>query len=534
MIDYRTGIPNPNSSFNTSGYIPVSGSTTYSFSDDGAGAFYDSNFNFISGISDVYGAHISPTNAAYLRFSGVHDSAWTYYQVEVGNTPTFYEPYELFLKDKFFQSKYIPLVNDIAMPNKLYMLSSTQNDIFIEPIIKRWRPDLYSVVFSGYLTFQRKLNRVASISLPSDNSLITTTLLKNDNFSIINTKDSRIVLGTKSTGTTEVDVAIIGDNLVSDAFFKDALLDKVYCPNIKMIGVRKIQGETNQHAEGRGGWSLKDFMKVSSDFTNFNPFWQPNSNYKYWNSTGFWINAWKVYRGTAGNGVEPTYSTIGYEEYLYMFDENTGYKLNPTTNDIMYESTNAQYKIWNGSSWVNTDNSSYTWSFNYSKYLSMWGLSAPKMLFFMVGLNDFINSSDPEKIDFTTWNSQIDTIRASYASAVSGGKFVLLIPPSTCGIVDNDSGADTIKQNAAMWMLRKNIIDKYDGRDAENIYVVDIGITVDNYYGFNFSNDSNQTLPYAGYTGTETIKVQTGNPFPTPNYPTMGIPLAAFIQKFRQ
>ncbi len=54
--------------------------------------------------------------------------------------------------------------NDICLPSKLYFLTGVQNDIFIEPLIKRWRPYNDVVRFSGTAKFQRRLERVASVS----------------------------------------------------------------------------------------------------------------------------------------------------------------------------------------------------------------------------------------------------------------------------------------------------------------------------------------------------------------------------------
>ena len=98
------------------------------------------------------------------------------------------------------------------------------------------------------------------------------------------------------------------------------------------------------------------------------------------------------------------------------------------------------------------------------------------------------------------------------------GKFIILIPCTTCGSLNNIRGDFTLRQNASMWQLRKNIIDTFDGRESEGYYVVDIGITIDNEKGYNRNRDG----------------IQTGNPHPYPNYPTMGIPLAAFIQYYRE
>ena len=200
---------------------------------------------------------------------------------------------------------------------------------------------------------------------------------------------------------------------------------------------------------------------------------------------------------------------------------------------MMFDNSQDSYVIFNGTIWVTTSYNSYTWGFDYSKYLSMWGFTAPLIVGEMLGLNDFRGVADPENIDFTTWNQQLETMISSYKAAVPNGKFVVMIPCSTCGILNNAAGDYTIKQNACMWSHRKDIIDNFDGRESEGIYIVDTGIAIDNEYGYSEVTSGNTIKPYAEYTGNKTLFVQTGNPHPYPNYPTMGISFAAFIQKFR-
>ena len=83
--------------------------------------------------------------------------------------------------------------------------------------------------------------------------------------------------------------------------------------------------------------------------------------------------------------------------------------------------------------------------------------------------------------------------------------------------MNNDSGAFTLQQNAAMWRLRKNIIDTFDNREDEGFYLVDVALAIDNEDGYR--KDENG--------------VQTGNPHPYLSYPAMGVPIAAFIQYHR-
>jgi len=191
------------------------------------------------------------------------------------------------------------------------------------------------------------------------------------------------------------------------------------------------------------------------------------------------------------------------------------------------------YVRFDGVNWVEVAYNDFSWNFDYSKYLSMWNLNAPSILAEFMGTNDFRSAQDPEMIDFTTWNSQIKKVVASYLKAVPNGKFVLMIPSSTCGILDNTAGDFTTKQHACMWELRKNIIEMFDQQESKNIYIVDSAIAIDNLDGFYFTADENYTKPYSEYTGEERIAVQNGNPHPYQNYPNMGVSLAAFIQKYR-
>ena len=78
--------------------------------------------------------------------------------------------------------------NDICIPGKLYMLSDIRNDVFVEALIKRWRPYNDFVRFSGDCVYSRKLNRVASVDTPVDGSNMKIELVNSDEFEIIKEK----------------------------------------------------------------------------------------------------------------------------------------------------------------------------------------------------------------------------------------------------------------------------------------------------------------------------------------------------------
>ncbi|MBD0777804.1 hypothetical protein HPE56_08365 [Maribacter sp. ANRC-HE7] len=434
------------------------------------------------------------------------------------------------------QNQGMLFTNDICLPSMLYMLSGMQNDIFVEPLIKRWRPYNDVVRFSGSTEYSRRLQRVASITDPVAGSTVTLELVNQDEFKTVKTLTSTIVVGQAGVGKDTVIVSIIGDSFTNGAFFKDALLEKGYAPKTKMIGLREVVGCPGQFDEGRGGWTLKGYFSVTNQRTQaYNGFWQPEGKYRYWGATAFW-NLVKEFSSDPERkwSFEEKYNASRYHSNAELFDAATGYKLNPAKNDLIYDNALESYMLYNGSKWKKTAYEDFVWDFDYGKYLSMWDLESPVILAEFLGLNDFRNALDPTSIDFSEWNVLMEKVIASYLKAVPAGRFALMIPSTSCGILDNMAGAFTTKQNACMWELRKNIIDKFDHRTDKNIHIVDGGIAIDNLYGTWFRTDPTFTLPYSGYKGDGRIAVQFGNPHPFQNYPTMGVSLAAFIQNYRK
>lgn len=404
--------------------------------------------------------------------------------------------------------------NDICVPSKLYMLSGVENRVYVEAILKRWRPYNDFVRFSGTCTFSEKLHRVASVENPENGTYMLVDLVNSDNFQVIKEDSVTICVGKKGSGSDKVTVQILGDSFVNGAFFKEALLTQSNVPGIEMVGLRNVLGVENQYDEGRGGWTVKKYFEIpKGGYTSYHGYMQPEGDMRYWGDCIFWQNCFRVKNGEIKDW-NKVYDCSRYDRCLEYFDEQTGFLLHPRKNDLMYDSALQSYMIYDGKQWVKTIIDEDSWKFNYGKYLEMWKLEAPQFFGQMLGLNDF---RDSLSADYTSWNERIAEMKESYYKAVPKGKFMILIPCSTCGSLDNVRGDFTLRQNAAMWQLRKNIIDTFDNRESEGYYLVDVGITIDNENGYRMNNEG----------------LQVGNPHPYPNYPTMGIPIAAFIQYFR-
>ncbi|MBR4518942.1 MAG: SGNH/GDSL hydrolase family protein [Victivallales bacterium] len=422
-------------------------------------------------------------------------------------------------------------VNDICMPSTLWMLSGVQNDLFVQPILKRWRPydDFVRFRLAPDAPFLRRLSTVASITEPVDGSVLTTELVNGDEFAIVKELQSTIRVGQPGVGDTPVTAQLLGDSYTQGTFFRHALLESGYVPNLRLVGLLKCAD--GQYNEGRGGWRLANYFAVPTQPVQcYHGFMQPSGDARYWGATQFWRNAWQCFRQTAPKGFEPYYSCGRFDDVLPRFDEATGFLLHPTPGDVQFDNDRNAFVRFDGASWQPVDSQELSWDIDYSKYLAMWDIPQPDFLFVMLGLNDFCHHL---QADFTEWGKRITRLRESYQKACPDGKFVICIPCSTCGSLDNAEGNFTLRQNAAMWRFRKWLIDNFDRREQEGFYLVDVGITIDNEYGYHLTQSA-VTIPYEQYSGKDTLRVQAGTPHPYANYPSMGLPIAAFIQAHRR
>ena len=424
-----------------------------------------------------------------------------------------------------------PTSNDICLPQELYLLKGVPFDLFAQPILRRWRPYDDFVRFSGDqgVRFLRRLSQVATVEGLQDGAELTVSLVNGEEFEEIKRLSCLLRMAVPGEGEGEVYAQILGDSYTHGQFFRHALLEKGYVPGLKLVGLRKC-GE-GQYDEGRGGWSLHTYFSIprGENFA-YHGFYQPQGEYRYYGDRAFWRQVWRVARGTAPKGFEPQYSCGRFQEAALRFEEATGTLLHPRKGDLQYESAEKRFLLFDGSRWVPREEREFTWAPDYEKYLEMWDLPAPRFLFVMLGVNDFRNDYTA---DFQQWDERIQALERSYHQAVPDGLFVLCIPCSTMGSLDNAAGDFTVKQNAAMWRFRNHLIQRFDGRQQEGVHLLDTGIGVSNDFGYPREGNEEKTLPFQGYTGQERLEVQMGNPHPYANYNTMGIPLAAFLQYHR-
>lgn len=427
--------------------------------------------------------------------------------------------------------------NDIALPSRMYMLSGERNEMFVKPIIKRWRPYDDFVRFSlpyGRGKFLRHLSHVATLDNPQDGTQMTVSLINGDEFETVKQVRTTLCVGESGKGDKDVHAQIVGDSFTHGSFFRWALLESKHVPKLHLVGLRSCGKD--QYDEGRGGWRLESYFTVpKGDRVSYHGFMHPADG-RYWGNRSFWKTAWRCVRNTQPEGFEPRYSCARFGRCVKRFDEQTGILLDPKAGDVQYDPALKSMVRYDGTEWRPVDEKKLKWTFDYGKYLSMWNLEKPKFLFELLGLNDFGGGS--LTADFGKFAERLEAFRDSYLKAVPDGKFVVCIPCSSCGTDNNKAGVFLTFWNAKMWRFRDWLIKRYGDREHEGWYLLDVSIATDNDYGFSLCDEKDApslTLPHLGYRRPEKerIRVQSGTPHPYGSYPAMGVPIAAFIQYWR-
>lgn len=426
--------------------------------------------------------------------------------------------------------KEISFKNDIAVPSTLYLMDDWQNDFFVRPIIKRWRPDNDFVVFNlDQGTFLRRFQTVMSIKKPVDNSVLSVKLINSDYFETVKEVSVSLKVASRTVDNGTIYASIIGDSYTDGGFYYSALIKNNLVPNLKLIGLRKA--EEGYYDEGRAGWTLGSYFSVGKTPTSYHGFMHPEGNYRFWGSKEFWINAHLCAKNKQAENPKHRNACSRYDDYVKMFDEKTGYLISPSAGDIQFDNSINSFVLYDGKEWKETKQE-FKWTFDYGKYLTMYHLHVPDIVFIELGLNDFRNNLTA---NYNLWKKRMDQMCHSILKANDKCKIAICIPCSTCGSIDNSSGAFTPMQDAAMWRFRSWLIETFDHKEKESIYLIDMGVCIDSVNGYDYSK--NKEITHAFFDSSSAIsdlKIQTDLPHPYHSYPQMGIPLAAFIQYYRQ
>lgn len=425
---------------------------------------------------------------------------------------------------------------DFLLPSNIYVLDGVQRNLWHQSLMNRWNPNNFYLQFKGTASYQRRTPLVASLkSGNTDGKTIVANIVDYRTMTEGASKTSTIKVGTPNDANlSAIKVQFMGSSTVQLLYFDTAM--STYVSNYSYIGMRHKPNNNNVRHEGRGGASLSSYANISTNATgHYYPYWQPSGNYRFWGVTDFWKYA-KLHPDDAAStaaqpdGSKPYYNGCYVPEVLAKFDNN-GLLVSPQNGDIMYFTSESKYKIYNNGSWVDTTQGTYTWGFDYSKYLTMWGFDCPDLVCITLGANDFRNKSFP--LDFATWNATMEDLIDSMKTANANIKIVIC-NQGPFGNYGKD-GEPSLLMNYKMWLHMQDIITNFDNRQNENIYVLAQGSEISAEYGFNPITTGDNIKVTDLYQGTEKLTIKGADIIhPTLSLPNMGVPIAAFLQYIRK
>lgn len=506
-----------------SDFIPVQSLTAYTHNSIGSARFgeYDLNKTWIRlGANFATGAsHITHSSAAFIRVQ--FSASINTFQIEKGTTTTFFEAYRLEVNETFNSEKVtaaLPaFINRLSLPSKIYLLSGRENNIYYKGIQWRWNPFSFYTRLVG--TGIKNSASRAYITTPSG-TISATANLHNADFDIVNTKTISLVTSSPLTNNGAIKLLAIGDSYTEPAFWFAPLTTN--CPAISFVGTRRGHPSTPSTLfhEGRSGWTMNNYFTVTQSQFFFSPFLQPIDPYKYYGNTAFWIAA------IAGGVNNQDYATA----IANGFNATTGYKTSPSINDVMYSNANARYEVWDGSAWVVITLGTLNFSFNFAKYRTVWGVAQPDMVSLMLGVNDFSSTSwRTSSATLATFKTQLDAMIASVKADNANVKFIVVLPTSCFGDIENQNDIFTPSRNANMFVQREMLITNYDNREGEKIYLCDTGSAIDPDFGW----ITDALTPFPEYTGTAKRNSVRDAIHPSDGYAQIGIRMSAVVQGIR-
>ena len=89
-------------------------------------------------------------------------------------------------------------VNDICVPDKMYMFADAINTFFVEPLVSRWRPYHDVVRFSGNASYVMRTGRMVSVSPePGSSTFMAVDLVNTDEFSVLKSDTVQVIASEK-------------------------------------------------------------------------------------------------------------------------------------------------------------------------------------------------------------------------------------------------------------------------------------------------------------------------------------------------
>jgi|GEM_PF-4961903 len=477
-------------------------------------AYFNADKQFITGDVQNVNTFTVPAGVKYVIVTITGIVNLNGMQLEAGSVSTTFTPYFRGINPNLLQPVVYPNITNIA--SKQHFLSTVENNIYHKEIVKRANGESNIELVSSLTGFS-KVGSKSRIDVPTVGTYTGSSIVYDLSLNVLSTKNFNIIVNNLSK-TTALKTLSIGDSFTDIGTYVKRVKDIL--PNITPVGMCKTVAGTDVPREGRSGWTLAQYMTLLKPTTtgNFSPFLHPDNPYKYYGPTGFWayIKA----------GIGPAYAIDAFVQICNTTGfETTGFKSSPALNDVMYYTAGAVFKVYNGTTWVDIPEATLNFKIDITKYYSTWNIPIADVVTFLFGFNDFYNL-EPSNVEssFTTWSTNLDNLIAKFKLANANTKFVILTCPST-----NDSMK--IKGNYALFEFYNLLVNYYEPKEADGIYISDTRVALDRKYGNKFSME----LPFKIFTENSNTILLEGNDVHcnTSGMNQIGEKLAATIQHIR-
>ena len=325
---------------------------------------------------------------------------------------------------------------------------------------------------------------------------------------LLSEKSCRIELIDKSFTANEYRLLCIGDSMTHRHGYVYHVANKL--ANVKMIGTRSFNGVI--YHEGRGGWTLTRYMKQYAD---------------WWGGASPFVFPKQV----AGKDY---YGDMPYMERLktpeldsYSLD---GYTSEQISEGQIYHEGGKLMRIENGQA-VCFD-AAPEWEFDFGKYMERFKLEKPDCISILMGANDLQNTSyEDSDARVKQFMSELETMIKSIHEYDKSIEIVVNLPAPGAeqyawGLRGNSSSK---RYRLNLLKLTKALIDRWDGRQKEHVFVCAMRHFVDPVYGFDMGGERANS-----YSNCVTVHQNNWVHPSISGYDQMGDALAATVQKIRK
>jgi hypothetical protein len=418
---------------NITGYIPISAGQTLTCNfgvGNVWGALYTIDKSYIPG-SSFQTTTTYVAGAAFARWS--YYTPWNNYQIEVGTTPTYFEPFTDYAPVGQLQAQFPDRLTVTILPSVMYFVKNKQLSVYYENVLFKNLNDATTLYCDKGINYNRQVT--FNFTAAATNQTMTYQVVRNFKKGQLKTITYNVVDGTTNNGKTK-NILCIGDSFTDIGVYVKELKTLLTTDGVTVnqIGTNGTTvGPVQYKAEGLSGGNLGNTFLNSSagvarivavtGMTTIPPSGYPGAIYKDTNNTQWTIRGGKINGSGTGYIRVTRYGAVNSDFNGFPNSGTLTYVGGTTGGDNVINYTNG-----------NTIPAYYNPFINHStgvldiqNYITFWGFNAPDVVVFQFTWNDTGLWSTDSALNDLVANFKLaaDHVHLKYPSA----KVIISIEP---------------------------------------------------------------------------------------------------------